>query len=180
MVYTDLAISSLEITQAVQTADNSVPLVAGRPTVIRVYPHTNTIEPVNNVTIVISATRSGVALAGSPLTVGPTSVLTNPGRSDINSSFNARLPSDWLSGAVTLQVAIDPANSIEEKDESNNANTTILTFNSVPDLNVTVVPIDHYVDRDYIGPSTYGYIQSMLMKTYPSRRSTSPTTTFLF
>ncbi len=167
MVYTDLTISGLEITQAVQTVDNSVPLVAGRPTVIRVYPHTNTIEQVNNVTVAISATRNGVELAGSPLTVGPTSVLTNPGRSNINSSFNARLPSDWLSGAVTLQVTIDPANSIEEKDESNNSSTTILTFNTVPDLNVTVVPIDHYVDREYIGPSTYDYIQSILMKTYP-------------
>src|SRR4051812_20668605 len=33
----DLSIDSLEITQAVQTPSNSVPLVAGRPAIVRVY-----------------------------------------------------------------------------------------------------------------------------------------------
>ncbi len=167
LVYTDLSVSSLEITQAVQTPTNSVPLVAGRPTVLRVYPHTNTLDPITGVSISISATRNSQSLPGSPITLGPTNVVVNPTRADINSSFNARLPGDWLSGLVSLQVTIDPSNSIEEKDETNNIYSTTLSFNIVPDLNVKVIPINHYVDTQYIGPSVYGYIGSMLMKTYP-------------
>jgi hypothetical protein len=167
LVYTDLSVSSLEITQAVQTPTNSVPLVAGRPTVLRVYPHTNTLDPITGVSISISATRNGQSLPGSPLTLGPANVVVNPARADINSSINTWLPGDWLSGNVSLQVTIDPGNSIEEKDETNNIYSTTLSFNTVPDLNVKVIPINHYVDTQYIGPSVYGYIGSMLMKTYP-------------
>ena len=167
LVYTDLTVSSLEFTQAVQTSTNSVPLVAGRPAVLRIYPHTNTIDLIQGVSVAITATRNGQPLAGSPLTAGPGNVVVNPARSDINSSFNVRLPSEWLSGVVALQITIDPSNAIEEKDETNNTYSTSLTFNSVPDLNVTVVPINHYVDMEYTGPSQYSYIESMLMKTYP-------------
>jgi hypothetical protein len=167
LVDTDLSVSSLEITQGIQTFANSVPLVAGRPTVVRIYPHTNTIDPITGVSISISAMRNGQSLPGSPLALGPANVVVNPSRADISSSFNARLPADWLSGNVSLQITIDPSNTIEEKDETNNIYSTTLLFNSVPDLNVKVIPINHYVDVQYTGPSSYGYIGSMLLKTYP-------------
>ncbi len=102
LVYTDLTVNSLEITQAIQTSTNSVPLVAGRATVLRVYPHTNTLDAIAGVSIEVTATRNGLPLAGSPVTAGPASVVVSPARSDINSSFNVRLPSDWLSGVVTF------------------------------------------------------------------------------
>jgi hypothetical protein len=167
LVYTDLNINSLEVTQAVQNPNNSVPLVAGRPTILRIYPHTNTFDPVQGVSVSVSATRSGQLLPGSPLMTGPASVVVNPARNDINSSFNVRLPSDWLSGVVTLLITIDPENYIEEKDDTNNTFSTTLTFNVVPDLYVTVIPVNHYVDVQYIGPSEYSYIEEKLMKTYP-------------
>jgi hypothetical protein len=166
-VDTDLSVSSLEITQGVQTTGNSVPLVTGRPTVLRIYPHTNTTDPVLGVNVSVSATRNGQLLAGSPLTAGPASVVVNPARIDINSSFNVRLPSEWLSGVVSLQVTIDPGNAIMEKDDTNNIYTTTLSFNNMPDLSVKVIPINHYVDMQYIGPSEYSYIGAMLMKIYP-------------
>src|SRR5689334_12874190 len=47
----DLSIDSLEITQAVQTPSNSVPLIAGRPAIVRVYAkYTGTAVP-GNVTV---------------------------------------------------------------------------------------------------------------------------------
>lgn len=176
LVNTDLSVSSLEITQAVQDAANSVPLVAGRPAVLRIYPHTNTTDPVQGVSISISATRDGQVLAGSPVIAGPASVAVNPTRSDINSSFNVRLPSGWLSGVVSLQVTIDPGNLIYEKDETNNTYSTTLTFNIVPALNVTIVPIDYYdsyhdsmYDNYYPAPTQAEsqYIYSSLMQMYP-------------
>jgi hypothetical protein len=167
LVYTDLTVNSLEITQAIQTSSNSVLLVAGRATVLRIFPHTNTIDAISGVSIAVSATRTGKPLADSPVTAGPASVVVNPARSDINSSFNVRLPSSWLSGVVTLQITIDPNNSIEEQDDTNNTFSTTLTFNAVPDLYVTVIPINHYVDVQYTGPSQYSYIEAMLLKTYP-------------
>ena len=167
LVNIDLTVNSLEITQAIQTSSNSVPLVAGRATVLRIYPHTNTSDAIPGVSVAVTATRNGSPLADSPVTAGPASVVVNPARSEINSSFNVRLPSSWLSGVVTLQITIDPDNTIEEKDDTNNTFSTMLTFNSVPDLYVTVIPINHYVDMQYTGPSQYTYIEAMLMKTYP-------------
>jgi hypothetical protein len=172
LVNTDLSVNNLEITQAVQDTNNSVPLVAGRATVLRIYPHTNTTDPVQGVSVSVSATRNGQPLAYSPQTAGPGTVVVNPRRSDINSSFNLRLPADWLSGVVTLQVTIDPSNAIEEKDETNNTYTTTLTFNSVPPLNVTIVPINYFdtmYGYYYPAPtqSESQYIYSSLMQMYP-------------
>src|SRR5207244_4385392 len=58
----DLSIDSLEITQAVQTPSNSVPLIAGRPAIVRVYAkYTGTVVP-GSVTVSLTGARDGVAL----------------------------------------------------------------------------------------------------------------------
>src|SRR5262249_34282706 len=58
----DLSIDSLEITQAVQTSSNSVPLVANRQTLVRVYARVTGGAPLGNVALTLTGTRNGVAL----------------------------------------------------------------------------------------------------------------------
>ncbi len=143
-------------------------MVANRSTVARIYPWTNRSTPVQNVYVSLTATRNGAVLPGSPLTVGPGAAANTWSRGDINSSFNAQLPADWLSGNVTLNITIDPGNSVVEYNEANNTAAAQVSFNAVSSLSVTVVPIIYYASNGLIYPeASSDFLAPGLMQMYP-------------
>ncbi|MGB7114878.1 MAG: hypothetical protein WBD56_01930 [Anaerolineales bacterium] len=79
----DLTIDWLEITQAVQTASNDLPLVAGRPTVVRAYSKTDHLGGTENIHVSLSAWQGGTQLPDSPLVLGPNVISPSPSRTDI-------------------------------------------------------------------------------------------------
>lgn len=165
----DLTVPAIEFTQASQTDSNSVPMVAGRSTVVRVYTAKTTTNAVGNIYISLSATRGGVELAGSPMLVGPGSIPSSWSRSVLSSSFNFQLPQDWLSGNVTLVATVDATGNYAETNEGNNTRSTNIAFNSVPALNVTVVPVNytHTPQNRVYPPPPISYIQPSLYEMYP-------------
>jgi hypothetical protein len=164
----DLSLDQIEITQAIQNPSNSVPLVAGRSTVIRIYTHNNTNASISNIYVSLSATRNGTPLPGSPLVVGPASVPVNWSQEDINSTFNANLPAAWLSDTINVQITLDSRNAVAERNEFNNSLSVTLNFNSVPTLNIKAVPIV-YIDFSGLTfpAASTNYIAPDLMKMYP-------------
>jgi hypothetical protein len=126
----DLAIDDLEVTQSVQNPSNTIPLVADRPTLVRVYARVVGGESPANVTVTLTGTRDGDALP--PVTIGPRSVPVSPSRATYASSFNALLPKAWLSGQVRITARIDAANTLPETNENNNAASANLSFTNVP------------------------------------------------
>jgi hypothetical protein len=165
----DLTIGSLEATQSVQTPNNGVPMVAGRSTVVRIYAQTSSTQPVSGVRVSLAASRNGSPLSGSPLILGPGSVSTAPSRGVYTSSFNALLPSAWLSGKVTLLATVDSSNVVFESNESNNTAAVTLDFNSVPALSLKIVPINYTHTPNghtYPGPAT-DTISDWIMRSYP-------------
>lgn len=165
----DLAIAGIEITQSTQTTSNSVPLVAGRPTVVRVYATSDTGQPIDGVTVSVSATRDGLPLPGSPLRAGPKSVAKSAERSDYQASFNVLLPPDWLHGDVSLVVTLDADNRFVERTKTNNTATAKLTFYRVPPLNIVIVPVQytHTPSGRVYPPPSRDTISSWIMRTYP-------------
>jgi hypothetical protein len=165
----DLSIQGLEITQAVQTPSNSVPLIAGRPTIVRVYAkYAGTIVP-GNVSVSLAGSRNGVALA--PVKLGPQAISATPSRANYSSSFNLPLPTSWLSGTVAITATIDSGAAVEESDETNNNATATLKFNSVPALDIVIVPIN-YTHTGPINPGVYpppaaDTISDFIKRTYP-------------
>lgn len=139
----DLSISNVEITQAIQTATNSVPLVENRQTVIRIYAKTSDSTNTTDVNLSLAASRNGTPLPESPIVINSNDIPPLPSRGDYNSSINVHLPTSWLSGDVHLTVTIDPDNLIHERDEGNNSFETIAHFNYVPPLNIVMVPINY-------------------------------------
>jgi len=135
----DLTIVHLGLFQTVQTASNSVSLVAGKPAMLRVYTQAfgASTPPVAEVTV---HARRGMTSLGS-LTLGPHAVSAQPSLGDLNSTFNFDLPLEWLSGDVTLTATIDAVNTIPEMNEANNAYTADFTFHAVEPLRITIVPI---------------------------------------
>lgn len=139
----DLKLSHVEVTQAVQDSQNSVPLVAGRPTILRIFATAGVeFQEISNVQVQVNASRDGAALNGSP-TAFQTSIPLFNNRANYSSTINLQLPPTWLSGTVDMSISLDPENRIAELDEGNNKLVLRLNFQPVPPLNIVVVPIQY-------------------------------------
>lgn len=165
----DLSIARLEITQAVQNPANTVPLVANRNTVVRIYAKTTGLQPVNDVYLSLTAFRNGVQLPDSPLVTGPWAVFTNPSPGRYAETYNVSLPTSWLSGQVVLSASVDSTNSIRETNETNNAATATVMFNEVPSLNIKIVPVNYTDTSSGVNcpAPAIDEISDWIMRSYP-------------
>ncbi len=165
----DLVLNQVEITQSVQNGAGSVPFVASRPAVARVYVTVSGVTEASNVIVEASATRNGVPLPGSPRRSDPRTVTTSVSRGNYASSFNLALPAEWLSGSVRLSIVVDPDNRITEVNETNNSRTQTLEFLAVPRLDLTIVPVQYTHTpngRTYPAP-TRDTVSDWVMRAYP-------------
>ena len=136
----DLLIDGLEVTQAIQDVNNSVPLVRNRPTFVRVFARVLN-GSADGVTVSITASRGGQALGTVDSTTQ--SVSPSPSRGNAGSTFNIALPASWLSGDVNIQAVVDSQNVINETNEGNNTFALDLVFNDMPAYNIVLVPINY-------------------------------------
>lgn len=165
----DLTITGVEITQASQKVNNSVPLVANRNTVVRVFAEAPVGGAINNVVVRLTAVRGGSTIG--TLNSAPITIPVDATRDNFNSSVNFELPAGWLTGNVSLTATVDPDNTVQERNEGNNAITQAMNFNDVPDLQVVIVPINY----THTGPTAPGfypaqsvdYISDWIMRAYP-------------
>ncbi len=104
----DLTVSNFEVTQAIQTTDNSLPLVASKPTEVRVFIDAELFagqnsfggmapmddDTIRNVDGILRVFRSGNEVYGSPLQSqnGPIDVVPNPDRGTVNHTLNFHVP----------------------------------------------------------------------------------------
>lgn len=155
----DLFITNLEINQSIQDVNNSVPLVANRPAVVRIYTETSSGSSVPGSSITLTATRGGSLL--TPITSATMAASGASSRGNLGSTFNITLPSDWLSGTVQITAKID--------GQTGGGFVKTVTFNTVPTLNVVLVPINYThtpTGVTFPGPTT-DRISDWLMRAYP-------------
>lgn len=152
----DLTITGLEVTQGIQCLDkttgdttcndNSVQLIADRPTYVRVYPKV-TLSDTPSVTARLTGARNGQPLSGSPITPVDNSVyvrLSGANRESTYDSFNFLLPPGWRSGTITLQAEINPGTAIPESNTGNNLSQQVtVTFQPAKTLSVAYVPVKY-------------------------------------
>lgn len=137
----DFQADGLEVVQAIQSLDNSVPLVANRPIYARGYAHLKT-NTTGQDTWFPAATlrgfRNGVELPGSP--IGP---VNSPGitttsdlptlRGSLAKSFFFELPASWtapsgvLVDVLTFEMTVNPEQGIVETVANPLANNTVKT-----------------------------------------------------
>ena len=137
----DLTVRHIEVTQATQTGANSVPLVAGRPTLARVYAMTDDALAAPGIFLELTATRNGQSIGA--VRQGPGAVWSHPARDQYETTFNVRLPAEWLAQEIEIRARIDPDNAFKEADESNNHHTIGVAFRAMPPLQVKYVPINY-------------------------------------
>ena len=166
----DLSISSIEVTQGIQclnnpncfgdqqlynqycgednpNCDNAVPLVAGRPTWVRVYVDIGPTEcSVAGVTARLHGQASTHSLEPLSPDNGSISAPKNPDQGRWGHSLNFRLPSNWfIDGSLTLYAEVDPDNQIPEaNDDNNTSDTQQVTFHPASKPAIAYVPVTHH------------------------------------
>jgi hypothetical protein len=167
----DLRIDALEVTQAIQDLNNSIDLVAGKRTYVRM--HVSTPTNINNVYATISGRRGFISLTpvlgpgnpGSRITVR-----TTPDRAQINDSFWFELPSSWTaSGNLVLTARLDPNDAKNDLNKANNTKTVTVNFKSTPPLRLRLVNVQYTTGGStYLTSSTHlNMLESWLRRVYP-------------
>ena len=133
-----LTISHIEVTQATQDGDNSVPLIAGKPTFVRVYVDCGEgCSLLQNITGVLRGYGPSGELLGSPSSPVNRSITAFherwlDQRDFITKTLNFTLPPKWTTGQVTLTAEVGEATL-----------TQTVTFQPARPVNVLYVPISY-------------------------------------
>lgn len=136
----DLSVGGVEVVQVVQELNNSVPLVAGKPTVVRVY--ADSFLDTMSAPVELNAYRDGTLL-GSLNGVTTASPITDWDAVRSEPDLTFQLPEQWLSGEVSFTVKVNPQHTIKETTYDNNEWSKELAFASKYPLNVNYLPIKY-------------------------------------
>jgi hypothetical protein len=116
----NLAVAGVQLFQSVQRPDNSVPMVAGRDALLRVFvtaSNANSATPAVRVRL-----YSGSSLVDSVLVPAPGgSVPLGVDTTTIGSSWNALIPASRVQANLAILADVDPSNAVPETDKSDNS-----------------------------------------------------------
>jgi hypothetical protein len=150
----DFRADGWEVTQAIQNLNNDVPLVANRPTYVRVFGVSEAGAGGGFVTTALYGWRDGVPLPGSPIyplngtRKVATSTTYDRGRAESDGYWLFELPYSWATpGTITLQASVNSTSRYPESDLSDNALNGIFTFTAKPPLCIVFVPIRTHAPR---------------------------------
>jgi hypothetical protein len=158
--------AQLEVTQAVQQLDDSVPLIANRTTFVRLT-LTSTVAHAN-VSAWLYGTRDGVALPGSPIAAlnNPRTLAPTVDRAVLGDTFNFQLPSSWLNGNIVLGEYATNSTTFT----FTSGTKTVQFVNAAP-MHVTIVPIDYTCNSGGSGTIRsavpYAYLTDVTYRMYP-------------
>lgn len=149
LVTIDLAIENIEVTQAVQSFDNDVPLVADKRAIVRVYPRI--VETQGELTGVSAKAGLRVFQNGMELTTVPIRPINETvhvrtfetQRDQLENSFNFIVPYNWrTAGTYEFRAEIEAAsNTVVETSMANNERSVTVTFNQKKPLCVEMVSV---------------------------------------
>ena len=168
----DLHVDKVQLTQSTQTLDNSVPIVAGKAGLVRVFVlanQTNTAVPSVQVTLL----NGGVPVAGYPKTIPApgSNVPLVLSESALSASWNLAIPASDLttpSGVgYSVQAVVDPGNTLPEADKTNNTTTVTLGGSTVPTFKTTIFPIVLSTGTGDITAANKDVWAARLAKMYP-------------
>lgn len=142
----DLRVEKVQLTQSTQTLDNTVPVLAGKDGLVRVFVLANTTNTATP-SVEVTLANNGVAVAGYPKTVvAPSgSVPQALAEGTLASSWNLAIPGADLTTPVgsgySVTATVNPGGAITEADTTNNTSTATLTSRTVPTFKSTIFPV---------------------------------------
>lgn len=142
----DLHIEKVQLTQSTQTLDNTVPVVAGKNGLIRVFPLANQVNTASPL-VRVNLLNDGVPVHGYPkLIAAPgTGVPTTLDESSLTSSWNLAVAGADLTtptgSGFSVVAEVDPSALIPEVDKNNNSLKVSLDVRTVPVFRITLFPV---------------------------------------
>jgi hypothetical protein len=141
----DLTVGAAYIVQNTQNRDGTVPLVAGKPGVLRVFAvanQTNTAAPPVTVQIYWGATLQETLTTTRPGATVPTAV----DQASLANSWNFDLPGTLIQPGLRFLVTVDPQNTVDEANDNNNTfpasgTPQPVTVSVLPPLRLRFVPV---------------------------------------
>lgn len=138
-------VAGVYLTQAIQKFDGSVPLVAGRDALLRVFvvaSGTNSARPDVRVRLYDGAALIQTATIAAP----EASVRTATAEGTLGSTWNLLVAGANVRQALRVQVDLDPSEAVTDADRSDNVwpaggSTQAITVNNVPPFSVRFVPV---------------------------------------
>ncbi len=142
---TDLRMSGVQLIQSTQRTDGTIPMIAGRDALLRVFvtaTAANTLAPAIRVRLYQGATQVDSLDVTSPGASTPTVVDT----ANLATSWNVLIPGTRVAAGMAYRVEVDPGDQLAETDEGNNrfpggVTTSAVTVQTVPALGITFVPV---------------------------------------
>jgi len=144
----NLTVSAIEISQAIQTPDNSMPLIADRPTIARVQIGVQHTAPITGVTARLHGERDETELQPPLTPFNASETITAPlvpNREQFDQTLNFLLPPAWTeAGHLILWVEINPDRTVPEDDYNDNLSAYHgLYFQAIPPLQVDIIPVTY-------------------------------------
>ncbi len=140
----DLTLTDIEVTQGIQDLANSVFMVQGKKTLVRLYGQTNG-GTVKNVTAVLHGTRLHTSdVLGTINPIDRTACLTlddTPDRDVLTDSFVFELPDEWVAGGIEFTAEINPGGIISETNLNNNTLERNRPFIQYPRICLKTYPV---------------------------------------
>lgn len=161
----NLAIDGMYVTQTVQGYLGDVPLVAGRPGLLRVFVRATTanfVQPSVRVRL-----YQGSILAQTLILAAPSaSVPTEISEGTLTSSWNVVIPASLIQPGLRVLADVDPTNAIQEADEGDNSfpvdgSPGVPPLQTTLPLNLAFVPVLHS-SNGAIGNVTAGNMEQYL------------------
>ena len=139
----DLIADALEVTQAVQDLNNSVPLIANKRAFVRFHVHSASGTYETSARLhVQQGSQPEVVLApqnpGGTITVQP-----DPNRAVLDHAFLFALPSGFENGTVHLTAVLNPDGDPVEINLNNNSTNTTVSFQGVPQQNLVLYSVGY-------------------------------------
>lgn len=116
----NLRIEAMYLVQSVQTREGTVPLVAGKDGLLRVFVlanEANTLKPAVRVQLILA---SGAVLQVLTIPGEAASVPTSVDQSNLAKSWNVVIPGATIQPGLRIVAEVDPTNAIEESNEEDN------------------------------------------------------------
>ncbi len=160
----DLVNDGMEVIQDIQRPANDVPLVAEKDTIVRVYGHIGSSSSGLTRTvvwpqIVLTGTRGGVALEGSPLLPENSFVPLLDravNRTTLSEGFLFHLPPSWTQGNVTLVATLNPRRAARETTYANNTVTLTVSFVDKAPICLEMIPVRTWSGTIYSWQDDFG------------------------
>jgi hypothetical protein len=170
---TSIGIRGVEVVQCIQDMNNTVPLIAGKATLVRVYPDPATVLQEGDVTGELAWSRGGAEAYLPALN----SVRLKPSqpdgireqREDLSKSLNFKLPVEaGAAGQLSLRISriYQPGGADIPVGPPN---ITKATFSAAPPLRIRVIGLRYKSGANTAAPAAihFSFLKSFLQRAYP-------------